>query len=245
MSVRIEVMKYYISDLHFFHRNVNGLDDRGFETMFDMHENMVRIWNERVTDNDEVYILGDLSFGRGIETWELLNKLKGKLILVEGNHDFHFLDDKEFVDNVFDEIVSYAEITDSRRKVILSHYPMMIYNHQFKVDESGNPMSFMLYGHVHNTYDEYLINRFINETSRLEREHSRGKYGPTPVNMINTFCMFSNYVPLTLDEWIALDSKRRKLINDFEAEHGGTLDYDLWKDLSTVINERSKTGWAG
>ena len=30
-----------------------------------------------------------------------------------------------------------------------------------------------------------------------------------PCNMINCFCMFSDYVPLTLDEWIELDNKRR------------------------------------
>jgi hypothetical protein len=32
--------------------------------------------------------------------------------------------------------------------------------------------------------------------------------------MINCFCMYSDYVPLTLDEWIALDEKRRKEMPD-------------------------------
>ena len=27
--------------------------------------------------------------------------------------------------------------------------------------------------------------------------------------MINCFCMFSNYQPMTLDEWIEVDRKRR------------------------------------
>ena len=27
--------------------------------------------------------------------------------------------------------------------------------------------------------------------------------------MINCFCMYSDYTPLTLDEWIELDAKRR------------------------------------
>jgi len=27
--------------------------------------------------------------------------------------------------------------------------------------------------------------------------------------MINCFCMFSDYTPLTLDEWIKTDEKRR------------------------------------
>ena len=37
--------------------------------------------------------------------------------------------------------------------------------------------------------------------------------------MINCFCMFSDYVPLTLDEWIEVDRKRRMniSISDYEA----------------------------
>ena len=30
-----------------------------------------------------------------------------------------------------------------------------------------------------------------------------------PCNMINCFCMYSDYTPLTLDEWIACDERRR------------------------------------
>lgn len=28
--------------------------------------------------------------------------------------------------------------------------------------------------------------------------------------MINCFCMFSDYTPLSLDEWIEVDARRRK-----------------------------------
>lgn len=236
-------MKYYISDMHFFHRNVNQLDGRGFETMFDMHETMINRWNSRITDDDEVYLLGDFSFGKGIETWELLNRLKGKLILIEGNHDFHYLDDKEFVDNVFDEIVSYAEVTDSKRTVILSHYPIPFYNHQFRMDKDGSTMCYMLYGHVHNTFDEYLLNRFINDVSRHERVHSNGKFSANPMNLINTFCVFSNYVPLTLDEWIEIDRIRRALINEYEDKCGGKIEFDSWSELNGIILSRAQNGW--
>ena len=30
--------------------------------------------------------------------------------------------------------------------------------------------------------------------------------------MINCFCKFSDYIPLSLDEWITLDKNRRKQI---------------------------------
>ena len=36
---------------------------------------------------------------------------------------------------------------------------------------------------------------------------------PIPCNMINCFCMFSDYQPMTLDEWIEIDRKRRKAMD--------------------------------
>ena len=72
----------------------------------------------------------------------------------------------------------------------------------------------MLYGHVHNTHDEALINRFIMET-RATKVMSRHATEPEPIpcNMINCFCMFSDYQPMTLDEWIVIDRKRREIMD--------------------------------
>ena len=35
------------------------------------------------------------------------------------------------------------------RGVILSHYLIMCYNGQYRLDAEGNPITYMLYGHVH------------------------------------------------------------------------------------------------
>ena len=48
-------MRYYISDLHFWHRRLNqNMDQRGFETVEEMNEYMISQWNSRVRKNDEV-----------------------------------------------------------------------------------------------------------------------------------------------------------------------------------------------
>jgi hypothetical protein len=46
--------------------------------------------------------------------------------------------------------------------------------------------------------------------------------------MINCFCQFSDYVPLSLDEWIALDKNRRRNM-DIEdmIKTGQALDIDV------------------
>lgn len=206
-------MRYYISDLHFFHANMNEhMDKRGFASAEAMNEYMIDKWNSRVRNNDEVVILGDLSLGSVGETNELLTRLRGKLYLIEGNHD-RFLHKKEFDAGRFVWIKPYAELHDNNRKVILSHYPIFCYNGQYQLDKKGNPRTYMLYGHVHDSYDEYLLNRFIQET-RASVRSIRGREEPSaiPCHMINCFCMYSDYVPLTLDEWIILDEKRRGML---------------------------------
>ena len=52
-------MRYYISDLHFFHDNMNTkMDKRGFESLEVMNEYMISQWNKKVRKNDDVVILG-------------------------------------------------------------------------------------------------------------------------------------------------------------------------------------------
>ena len=204
-------MRYYISDLHFYHANMNTqMDQRGFASFEEMNEYMIEQWNQKVRKNDEVVILGDFSIAKGEKTNELLQRLKGKKYLIVGNHD-RFLNDKTFDRNLFKWIEPYMELNDNKRKVILSHYPVFCYNGQYRLNDQGEPKVYMLYGHVHNTYDELLINHFQNITREQKRlVYHANEERPIPCNMINCFCMFSDYTPLTLDEWIELDAKRRK-----------------------------------
>lgn len=205
-------MRYYISDLHFGHANLNTrMDNRGFESVEAMNQYMIQKWNSRVRKKDEVVIIGDFCMYKKAEEAEaILRQLNGKKYLIMGNHDV-FLDDKAFDRSQFEWIEPYKELNDNKRKIILSHYPTFCYNGQYRKSGDGEPKSFMLYGHVHNTYDETLVNEFIMKTRECRRE-IYGEDGDVsiPCQMINCFCMFSDYVPLTLDEWIELDANRRE-----------------------------------
>lgn len=201
-------MRYYIADPHFFHGALNTkMDRRGFESVEAMNEYMLRQWNRKVRKNDEVVILGDLSWGKAEETNELLERLNGRLYLIQGNHD-RFLKNKDYNAGRFVWIKPYEELQDNKRKVILCHYPIMCYNGQYRVDENGNPKVYMLYGHVHDTQDQRLLERFQTITRETASVSPDGKARQIPCNMINCFCMYSDYVPLTLDEWIAFEKRR-------------------------------------
>lgn len=222
-------MRYYISDLHFYHKGMNErMDCRGFASIEEMNETMIERWNSKVNRGDEVVILGDLSFGTAEQTNRLLQRLNGKLYLVYGNHD-RYVSAKGFDTFRFKWIKPYAELRDEKRKVVMSHYPIFCYNGQYKVDDDGKPLTYMLYGHVHNSYDELLINQFIDITRKARREiHGMEGLHNIPCNMINCFCMFSDYTPLSLDEWIEVDEKRReKLRNNMHdpSAAGVSLDF--------------------
>ena len=207
---KLPVRKLYIADLHFYHDNLNyRMDMRGFSGYEEMNAHMIRQWNDHVTKKDEVYILGDFAISRGRAANEILRQLNGKKYLIEGNHD-KFLDDKEFDRKQFEWIRPYTEIQDSKRRVILSHYPVFCYKGQYRMSPEGTPLTYMLYGHVHNTNDECLVNEFIRITKEtMVTSRNQTQEHPIPCNMINCFCMFSNYIPVTLDDWIQIDARRR------------------------------------
>ncbi len=210
--MEVPIRKMYISDQHFGHAILNeAMDCRGFASADEMNEYMIKKWNEKVTDIDEVYILGDFSVIFAKKTNEILDRLKGNIYLIKGNHD-KFLMDKKVNLKRFGWIKSYAEIEDNKRHVILSHYPVFCYNGQYKRDNSGNPTAYMLYGHVHKTTDERLVNEFIMRTRKERVKTMQGDEMSIPCNMINCFAMFSDYTPMTLDEWIEIDRERRKAL---------------------------------
>lgn len=203
-------MRYYISDSHFNHAALNTkMDKRGFESVEDMNEYMIAKWNEKVRKNDEVVILGDFSWGNWEETKKILDRLNGHLFLITGNHD-RFIKDKDFDGSRFGWIKDYAELNDNKRKVVLSHYPMVCYNGQYRRDEQGNPKTYMLHGHIHNTQDQVFLEFYKDWLKGQKHVSISGDLEDVPCQIINCFCMFSDYTPMSLDEWIEIDKNRKK-----------------------------------
>lgn len=201
---RRKPVRRYIADPHYYHANINQrLDKRGFNSTEDMNEFMIKQWNSVTRKNDETIIIGDLSFGDGKQTNEILKRLNGKKFLITGNHDRRFLKDKNFDMNLLEWIKPYEELYDNNRRVILSHYPHLFYNGQYRKTADGFPQTYMLFGHIHDTQDNALLHEIIKFAKTYTFTSDTHPEGSTiPFNLINCFSMFSNYVPLTLDEWI-------------------------------------------
>lgn len=105
-------------------------------------EELIRRWNNKVANNDLVFILGDLSFRGSRDTEAIVKRLNGRKVLVLGNHDNIWLN-KEFDRTLFEEIVNYKEININGYMFCLSHYPHRVWNKQHKG-------SIHLFGHIHS-----------------------------------------------------------------------------------------------
>lgn len=80
------------SDPHFFHEgickftNYDGSKVRPWDDAEEMSEQMIQWYNELVSPEDRVYILGDVAFNRK-NLDRSLPRLMGRKILIRGNHD--------------------------------------------------------------------------------------------------------------------------------------------------------------
>lgn len=182
---------FYIADLHIGHANVIKFDKRPFVDVDDMKSVIVKKWNEAVTDEDTVYILGDFIWYRENQWPAIVRLLKGKKVLIRGNHDPATFSSE--VGGLFDEIADYMEIDDNDQHVILSHYPMPFHKNTFRNDY------WMLYGHVHVTpeYNELLLLKKRILCAKTENPSSQGQF-------INVGCMmpWMDYTPRTLQQII-------------------------------------------
>lgn len=179
-----QTMVYYIADMHFWHENVLGFDNRPFSALEEMHETLVQNWNARVTEDDTVYVLGDAFWKNEEKSIRLMQQLCGQKHLIRGNHDRV----KGNLRLYWQSIEPYAELTDEKRLVVLSHYPIPFYKSQ----HSG---AVMLYGHVHNSREWTLLEQWKREQWEMG----------IPCQMINVGCMmdYMAYTPRTLRELLA------------------------------------------
>lgn len=88
-------MNYFISDLHLGHKNSLKFDNRPFNTIEEQDKFIIENWNKTITNEDDVYILGDFSWYKSAKTIEIYSNLKGKKHLIIGNHDHKLLKCKE------------------------------------------------------------------------------------------------------------------------------------------------------
>lgn len=170
-------MNFYIGDMHLWHKNIIRLCNRPFSSVEEMNETIFKNWNNVVTDNDDVYILGDIAFRMSETMIEVFSKLKGRKHLVIGNHDYENLKNVKFK-KLFVEIADKIELIDNGLRVFLFHYPIVEWNGYFRG-------SYLVFGHIHNNVK--------NRAWKIMREEERALNAGVDIN---------SFRPCTLNELI-------------------------------------------
>ncbi|MFR4986484.1 MAG: metallophosphoesterase [Lachnospirales bacterium] len=101
-------------------------------------------WNNKVTDKDAIYILGDFTLKKAEEyILNILNQLNGEKYLIKGNHDYWVK--KKSLSSKFEWIKDYYELKYNKEKFVLCHYPLVEWN-----GSRNENSSYHLYGHTNN-----------------------------------------------------------------------------------------------
>ena len=189
-------MNLFISDLHIGHEHVLYFDNRPFRNINDHDELIAERWNNNVCPDDDVYILGDVSFKNVTATIDYYSKLNGKKHLILGNHDKAFLKNKDFRE-IFVEIEDYKELYITPQcSVVLSHYPILSYKNLYRG-------WIHLYGHVHNSFEWGIMEHHKDLMKDLYSKKD-GKKAEDVFNAYNVGCMlpYMGYTPHTLEHII-------------------------------------------
>ena len=168
---------YFISDLHLFHDRQFIFKPRGFDSVVDMNNTIAENWGRIITDEDDIYILGDLVLNDTNGGLDILRNLKGKIHIIRGNHD---------TDNrmqAYRTIPNVVEICDGRflrykdYHFFLTHFPCLTGNLE---KESLKQMTLNIFGHT----------------------HSKDKFYEDRPYMYNVACDAQNCTPICIDDII-------------------------------------------
>ena len=159
---------FIISDMHFNHANIIGYCNRPFRDVNHMNTVLISNYNSTVSEQDDVWNLGDIGFDRGTSLLRIFKSLNGSLRLVEGNHDrFGSI---EYMDMGFKSVCNKSFLTAYKGlKILLSHKPAITNKKFGELKGDPNPKSYLfindiqyadmdlnIHGHIHNNQKEVL-----------------------------------------------------------------------------------------
>lgn len=177
--------RFWTADPHLGHTLVSGL--RGFATTDEHDEHLLRQIS-KLTEQDELWILGDISSGRRESEQRALLLLaancRAPMHLIAGNHDsvssIHrggYKKQSEWM-RVFASVQQFGRVRLNRRDVLMSHYPYARSNDgpgrgatryaEFRLPDVGLPL---IHGHTHQ-YEPHmeagnLAGGFYEDTSQF------------------------------------------------------------------------------
>jgi len=175
---------WFISDIHFNHNKDFLYGARGFNTVQEMNNQLLKNFKETIDYNDVVFILGDNWLGDLKEGWELFQQVPGVKFLIRGNHDtdarWDFLTEKASSNPFINILGEAATVKIYGCLFYLSHYPTVTTNF--------------------NDYEKPLHHRLLNISGHT---HSSEKWQKDVPSSYNVSLEAHNLYPVSIDEIIS------------------------------------------
>lgn len=150
-------MIWFTSDTHFGHKNIIKYCNRPFASASIMDAEMMRRWNEKVSEEDTVYHLGDFTLKSFEFFCSIIRQLKGKYIyILPGSHDQNwFHSNLGYAEaTVYERVrklepVFTLEVKDPRSKPDRYYLPIVLCHYAMKTWDRSHYGSLHLFGHSH------------------------------------------------------------------------------------------------
>lgn len=158
---------FFTSDTHFYHKAIIGycnrlgggvLNQPADVQVATMNQLLIERWNEKITNDDEVYFLGDFAFCGTQKAVDVIKQLRGRKYWIRGNHDYS-LSKKDGVKEHFEWIKDYymlhvhdkyqpededEEIKQYHQEIVLCHFPILSWDGMARG-------AWHLHGHCHGS----------------------------------------------------------------------------------------------
>lgn len=163
--------RYVITDLHVDHGKLKEFCYRP-----EGYAEMIReAWMATVKQEDVIFLLGDLYFGKRQRFVEYMSGLPGTKILIRGNHDHE-------PDGWYMSKCGFAIVANQMtimKKIILSHKP---------VNDEGQDV-INIHGHLHDISPEDWLSKGKEDYSFLNEKHFNvcpevAGYSPIEINRL-------------------------------------------------------------
>lgn len=170
-------MVFLTADLHLNHENIIK-EDFGphartqFSSVQEMNDTIISRWNEKVSADDTVYVLGDFALGLPEIGAQLIMSLPGKKILLMGNHDVPKIKDSNgkkkpkpapiTLQNLKYSLDLFEEVYSAYETVKLQHGKYTFVMNHYPPDQESfaqrEPHHIFLHAHNHNDKSYNLAN---------------------------------------------------------------------------------------
>lgn len=153
---------WFTSDLHFGHKGILDYCKRPFFSLDEMHEVLIRNWNASVSNEDTVFVCGDLALCPFRDFEPLAKRLNGRKYLIRGNHDGY---SEGQYNKVGFEVFHEIKMKIAGNMVRLSHYPyalpwykrLFAFKSELRFMDKRPPRvegEVLLHGHTHTKYKQ-------------------------------------------------------------------------------------------